>query len=150
MAAPLVILGIGTAIAAYGQIKQGQEQADAANQAAALRDQEAAQVRAKLEINRQALLRQGVMARSSQVLAYSASGVDLSGSVLTQLENTNEQVARSIFNAKTDAEFNANQLATEGNLMRQKGQEALQAGYYGAASSVLTAGYSYFSPRGKI
>jgi hypothetical protein len=113
----------GTALSALGAIQSGNAQARAAEYNAAAIQQQAAS-------NEASIRRNATRVRQAQEAAVGASGIELSGSPL-------EVIADSAANAELDAltvRYGGDVRASQ---ERARGAQARQAGYMGAASSLL-------------
>ncbi len=142
MPLPLIIMGVGAAISAYGQIAQGNAQAQAASEANRMRQIEAQEIMNRLEVNRQDIYRQAEQFKVGQRGAVAASGRLTNDSTLSTLEDTNAKAVRAIHSAEIEANFQAQSLLQEGQFAQSKGQELQRAGDISAFGSLLTTAYN--------
>lgn len=144
MALPLILLGAGSLLSAWGAFAQGDAQANAANDAAKMREIEAQEVLERLNINRRSIFDQGSRFKVRQRQSIAAQGRLSDDSTLSLLEDTNAQVSRELFNAEREAEFRAQGLRSEAGFARSRADELRNAGALEGVGTLLTAGFSAY------
>lgn len=144
MGAPAVIMGVGIGINAVSQIISGNAQADAAQKDAALKRLQADQVEKNAARDEALLAQQGHALIGEQTTAYAKSGVELSGTPLLMLEQTNAKVREQSIAIANDAAFRASQLRAGADISEDLGSDRQTAGYLGAAGSLLTGAGQYY------
>ena len=130
----------GGLIGAYGQLQQGQAAKQAGEYNAAIAEQNAEltlkQAASDERQHRMMFKRQLGDMRAS----IGASGVSLEGSPLEVLEDSVAQAEQDALNIRLAGQQKAWAFRSEAKLQRFQGSMAEQGSYYGAASSLLTAG----------
>jgi len=139
MAAAAAMVG-GGAVSAYGQMYQGQAAAAAGEYNAQLaeRNAEDSLVQAKEEERRHRMISRNQLGDMRANIG--ASGVQVEGSVLEMLEDSAANAELDSLNIRHQGQSRAVQFRNEARLARFGGQTAQQGAYFGAASSLLTAG----------
>lgn len=136
MAAAALVLGTG--IAAYSSMRQGDAQKEAYEMEAAAKRAQGAQV--QIAADREVELTQRRMERTqnAQLVAFGRSGVlATSGSPLAQLEDTAANAMDEITAIRNAAKYRKGSLLTEAGLSEFLGGEAQTAGQLNAFSSIL-------------
>lgn len=109
MAAGAAVAGLGLQL--YGQHKQSQQQAEAAEDQAAAKREQGIEILGRSEENIKRFRREGEKFKAQQVASFAASGVDVgSGVTLQQLEETNFLLAQNVADQRREAAFKAEQL----------------------------------------
>jgi hypothetical protein len=145
MGAEVAVLAIGAGVSAYANYEQGRQQARAAKQDAKLKRAQAQEMRERMAIEEVNIKEQGEEFKAQQTAAFAAGGVALgTGATLLALEDTNSKIAKRITDMKRDTLFRANQLEKGASISMSQAGQYQQAGYLGAAGSLLSAGASYY------
>jgi len=134
MAAP-IIGAVGAGIKAVGSIKAGNAKKRQAERQAALQDQQAEETINRAETNVLALKRQREGLKGAQRSGFAKGGVELSGSALEVLEDTNTQFDRDVVNTRRQAQFDADQIRRGAQITRAEGKAAKTAGILGAVGA---------------
>lgn len=135
--AALIVAGVGTAVAAYGQYQTGQNAKKAASYNAAIMERNAQAARDQARQDAILAEREGRRRLGAINAARGASGIGIEGSPLDVLEES-----------AANAELDRQTILYRGNLRamgyqdsaaleRMRGRHAAEAGYYGAASTLL-------------
>jgi hypothetical protein len=147
----MAVMGIGTAVSAYGQYRQGQAAKAAGDLAeeVSIANAEAARTKAAYEeaIQRDKLKK--LMGRTRTL--YAKAGVDISeGSPLLMLMEQAEEGERDAQAIRYGGEVNAASSLNQGIMAGYQGEQAYNAGMISAGSTFLTglgqtgiAGYQY-------
>lgn len=131
-------LAIGTGIQAYTSIKGGMDKKAAYAMEAKAKESQAAQVDIAVNHDVDLLERRYAKTRGAQISAFGRSGVQLSGSPLAQMEETAANAYDEINAIKAAGAYRKSTLLTEGQYSNVMGKQAEDAGYWGAAGSVLS------------
>lgn len=139
MCEPTTAMMVMTAISMYGQIKQGETQAEISNANAAALDTQAQRVAEAGSIKEQAHRAEVQKLLSAQTAQAGASGADVaSQSFKGVMEDTAVGGEFDALQLRTNALRDAWGLQTQAKGLRWAGSAARQAGYMGAAGSALT------------
>jgi len=140
MCYPMIIMGIGAAVSAAGQIQQGKAVNDYAQANAAILRQQGADAKDRAEVEAASIRRKGAQIKGRQIVQLAANGVsimadDSSGDILADTEMFTELDALTALNngerSAYYTEYSAvNELA--------KGSAARSTGYLSAAGTLLT------------
>jgi hypothetical protein len=156
MAFPILLAAyaVGTAISIYGQIKGAEAEADAARREAAARELEAQEILKRTKVNQDIVQEEGDILMGNQQTYFSMGG-SLIGSPLMTLERTAHSIAREKQNMQIEADFKAAQLRSGAAISTELAGQRQQAGYIGAAGTVLTSAYQIGSamqktPKNKV
>ena len=148
VAIPIMMVA-GAAISAYGAMQQSKAQAEAATYNARLSDQQAQMSLDQAGAEAATLRRQTEQRQGSLLAGYGAAGVTADGSPTDVLRMSVESASLDEQNVLYRGRVKATGYGNESVLNRMGAKTATEAGYYGAASSLLTgfgrAGSSYVS-----
>lgn len=152
---PAVLMLAGTAVSAVGSIVQGQQQAKMAQAEgetnARIAEMQAAQVKQSAEYEASKIARAKRQALSRSQMLYAKSGVLISeGSPLEVMADTATQYEMDINATRYNADVTAQRLnyeaAVSRNLSNAQARAYKTAGYFGAASTILTGASSMYKP----
>lgn len=133
------ILAVGTGISAYSAYKKGQDEKQAYQMQAGFKRQQAAQVELAALREIDLTNNRADKIKSAQMVALGGSGVAAtSGSPLLMLEDTAAEAFDEVQAIKQAAAYRRKTLRQESELGLMLGDQAEEAGYLGAAGSVLT------------
>jgi hypothetical protein len=137
MAAPLlaVIGGVGVALNAYGQWKQGQDQSQSLLSQAYFKELEAQELLRRNEINNDLYLQDAQQLIGEQINAASLSNIG-GASTLAMYEQTAMLAARQLRRNTEEAEWNARALRMEANSMGISARNSRTAGNISALGTV--------------
>lgn len=148
VAIPIMMVA-GATISAYGAMQQGKAQAEAATYNARLSDQQAQMSLDQAGAEAATQRRRAEQQQGSLIAAYGAAGVTPEGSPLDVLRMSQENASLDEQNILYHGRVKATGYGNEATLNRRGAKMATEAGYFGAASSLLTgfgrAGSSYVS-----
>ncbi len=140
----LVALAGGTALQAIGSVQQGNQQRKLAEAQAAQLDQQAAQERDAALAQAEKIRRAGRSQAAQAESAYAASGVSVGiGTPVRINEQITHDAEEDAYMTILSGNRRGQTLETESGLTRRSGKNAQQAGYMGAASSVLSGAATY-------
>jgi hypothetical protein len=130
----------GSAVAAYGSIRQGQYQQAANEYNAQIAERDALAAQQKAEYDAETSERKFKMLLGKQKALYAKAGVDISeGSPLLMMTFQAEEAERDrqaiLYSGKTAAQSDMDR----GNLFRFSGSNAATSGYISAGSTLLTS-----------
>ena len=131
-------LAIGTGIQAFTSIQSGQMKKQAYEMEAQGKMAQAAQVDIAANRDIELTMRRFQRVQGAQISGFGRSGVQLTGSPLLQLEATAADAQDEMKAIRDAANYRKSTLLTEGQFSNILGQQAEDAGYWGAAGSVLT------------
>jgi hypothetical protein len=134
----MAVGGLGMQV--FGGIKSSQAKADAAQKDAEIKRQEADEVDYRGERNASVLRMKGQEVIGAAEGAYTASGVELSGSALTALADTNAKNQQEIFDTYHEARFRAGQLRQGADVSEHLASDQRTAGFVDAAGTILGGG----------
>jgi hypothetical protein len=138
------IAAVGTGVQIYSQIKAGNDKADAARADAANKRLQATEVIRAGEREQDLLRIRGEKYKGNVAQAYAASGVELQGTPLLQLEDTAKQITSESIALEHATQFRADQLRRGADLEEQQAGNYLDEGLLGALGSGLQgAGRAY-------
>lgn len=132
-------MGIGTALSTYGSIRAGEQRAKGYELEAKAKEAQAAQVDVAADREIELTERRYQRTKSAQIMAFSRSGVELSGSPLLMLEDDAANAMDEIRTIRQAASYRKSTLKDEAGLSRFMGGEAELSGYLNGASSILTS-----------
>lgn len=141
MALPAIAV-VGLALQAYGTIKAGSDAAAAGERDAQIKEMQARETEIGGEREVRLLRIRGVKTIGEQANAYAQSGVELSGSPLLMLEETNAQMLEEESALKHDTAYRAEMLRRGGDISRELGAQRQTAAWISAGSSTLTGAAS--------
>lgn len=141
MCNPLVFMAAGTAIQMYGQVQQGRAAQAAANAEAANLEYQAEVDRDNAQASASRIRRAGRRARGETLAGIAASGIkvgqgsalDVEREVMTDYET---DAALAILNGERAGRG----AESQADMTRRAGRDARRASYWGATSSLLSAG----------
>lgn len=139
-AAPLIMMGVGSAVSAIGAIREGNAAADAANYNANAAAQNALYARQQAAEEEQQVRIMGRKTMGSMRAAYGASGVTMEGSPMDVLAESAAAMERDALNVRRAGERRAQGFEAESSMERRKAGYAKTQGYLGAAGSLLSGG----------
>jgi hypothetical protein len=143
VAIPFVMM----AMAAYGAVKQGNEAKAVGEYNAALGLQNAAIARDQAQADAASQERHSTRVIGAMRAGYGASGVTLEGSPLDVLESSAAEAELDRQNILYRGELRALGYNSGAELDRMRGSSGQQAGYFGAASSILMGGARAYHSR---
>lgn len=128
---------VGTGLSIFGQISGANAQSDAMQQQANLKQQQAAELLSREQVNVQIMKDQGVRAdlhyaAESGSTGFAGGGVG--GQMLVQ-----KYVSQNITNYERETEFQAYMLEQGGDIESQEAGNVSESGYVGAAGTLLGA-----------
>lgn len=134
----LALSAVGTGVAIKGGIDQAKasEEAGEFNAKVAENNAKAEQDRAQFEA--QQIRKRNLVMLGKQKSAFAKSGVNLSGSALDVMFDSESQGELDVLAAVYGGNLGANYQRSRGQLARTAGQNAATAARYGAASTALT------------
>ena len=148
VALPIMMVA-GAAISAYGAMQQGKAQAEAATYNARISDQQAQMSLDQAGVEAATQRRRAEQQQGSLIAAYGAANVTMEGSPTDVLRMSQENASLDEQNILYRGRVKATGYGNEAILNRRGANMATEAGYFGAASSLLTgfgrAGSSYVS-----
>lgn len=140
----LAALAGGTALQAIGSIQQGNQQRQLAEAQAAQLDLQAAQERDAAIAQAEKIRRAGRSQAAQAEASYAASGVSVgTGTPVRINETITRDAEEDAYMTILTGDRRGQTLDTEAALNRRAGRNAQQAGYVGAASSVLGGASKY-------
>lgn len=142
----LALAGIG--LTAYGQYKQGQDAAAAAQYNAAIYEQQSEVLDVKKKLTAEEYDRLIRKLRGSQVTAVAASGYDLSGSFLEVMNDALTQAQLDKQVELYNLEVEKRQALSAAEESRRAGSAARSLATIKAASTILTEGNEWYSKYG--
>lgn len=137
MAIPIVMLA-GGALSAMGAMHQAQAQSEASNYNAALSERNAILVRSQADADAAAFRQQMTLREGSLIAGYGAAGVTGEGSPLDVLGMSAASAKRDELMIHYKSDLAAQGYRETAVLNRMQGKQAIEAGNYQAASSLLT------------
>lgn len=137
MAIPIMMIA-GGALAAAGSLKQAQAQQAASEYNAAISERNAITVRAQADSDAAAFRQQMTLREGSLIAGYGASGVTGDGSPLDVLGMSAANAKRDELMIQYKSDLAAMGYRETAVLNRMQGGQAIEAGNYQAASSLLT------------
>lgn len=143
---------VGTGVSIYGQIKSANDKADAAWKEAANKRVQAKQVLQAGQREQDLLQIRGQRALGDTAQAYAASGVEMSGTPLLQMEDIAQQVTSESIALEHSTKFRADQLNAGADLEQEQSRDIRDAGLLGAIGTGLQGagrGYSLADPNSK-
>lgn len=150
-AAPLIVMGAGAAISAYGAIKDGQDKADAYTRQAYLKRLQADEMLQSAQREAGLTLQKGEDIKQAQISGFGRSGVDVSsGSPLAEMAKTTSMArseADAIIHAGNYRAFTSTYEAADAELL---GQNAMQKGYISAIGSTFNAVGDFSRAKGNL
>lgn len=149
------VLGIGSAISAYGSYEGGVQKQQAYEFEASSKRAQAAQIQIGADRQTEVLGRQYEVIHGAQVSAYGHSGVSAtSGSPLLAMEQTKANAMERIQAVNAAALYNKNTVLQEGAQDQVLGNQAYNAGVMGVFTSMFGAvsknPYSYDQPSSAV
>lgn len=135
---PMVLMAVGTAVSAYGQIQAGNAAEQAAAYNASIAQQQAAEASQAAKSKAFDLSTQRRTMIGRQVAAFGASGVDVnSGTPLDVMSHTATQYEMDIQNAGIAADQATQSGYEQAQLDLMQGKQAQTAGWINAGASVF-------------
>jgi hypothetical protein len=148
---PMTMLMVaGTAVSAIGSVMQGQQAAamGAAQQAAYNQQAEADRQAAAFEASRE--YEKGRRAQSRAMTAVAGSGVTLEGSPTEALAENARQIEMDVQAIRYGSSLRQNNLRTQGEIARFKGEQAQTAGSIGAAGNIFSGLSNIYRPTSAV
>lgn len=158
--ATTAVMAFGAVVSAYGQYQQGRSAQEAANYNAAVSrnnqkvsmwQAEDARQRGAEEARRQRIKTRGLIGQQKSALASNGIALDV-GSPLELLIETAENGELDALTIEANAEreaygheVRANNYMAQAGLQDMQGEQAAQAGMFGAGSTILTTGGNIYS-----
>ncbi len=137
---PFTIMAIaGMGLQVYGMISGANAEADAAEADAESKRLQADEVIRRNRDMETDIRREGVKLHGQQVSAYAKSGVDMGGSPLLALEDTQYGIERELQQRRQEAAFSAKQLRSGASISNALASDKRTAGWIGAGATVLTS-----------
>jgi hypothetical protein len=137
----------GAAVGGVGAIAKGQAAKQSADYNTAVDNQMAAEAKDQAAANEQDYIRKGSDTESTAVADQGASGVTGSGSALLVDENTVRQVALGASRITQAGQLQASRYSDAGTLSQMQGNDAVNASYLDAASSLLSGASKFANPK---
>jgi len=159
--APVVLMAVSAAVAAYGAISSAQAQAasaksqqQAANYNATVEKQNAMSAEAAASANEMNMRRQNDQILGAQRARVAESAGGFTGTNVGVLNQSGANLELSALNTRYQGTMQARGLLAQSNLDQYQGKvagmnasSAMRAGYIGAAASALGATSSYYNAR---
>jgi len=133
----LVALAAGTAVSAYGSVRQGQATAKAAQAAAQLNEIQAQQADQQSQREAQAFRRRFAIEQGANIASAGAAGLSMSGSTLSLFEQNFAEGELEAANIRYNGLVQKSNAITSASMNRAMGSNARTAGYISAAGTVL-------------
>jgi len=134
----------GSVLQAVGSIQQGNQQRELAEAQAAQLDLQAAQERDAAVAQAEKIRRAGRAQAAQAESAYAASGVSVgTGTPVRINETITRDTEEDAYMTILTGDRRGQTLDTESSLQRRAGRNAQQAGYMGAATSLLSGAAQY-------
>ena len=128
---------LGSAVSAYGQIKQGQQAEGVGRYNAQVAEQQAASGRQAAAADAETKRRQMDRILGTQRARYGASGVTSEGSPLLVMMQSEEEAALDVARVRYGGDAQAYGLEAEARLQKFRGKAARRQSYLGATGSLL-------------
>lgn len=151
----IAVSALGTLANAGSQIASANSRAEAARRDSFFKELQADEILSRARINKKRIARDGESFKSEQIAAFAGSGVDISGSALLALEETNRRITEALFDADRESQFKADQLRRGADVSRDLASDIKSAGFFGALGTTLSGGANIgfaagaFDKRGK-
>lgn len=126
------------ALTAYGQVKQGQQAAQAEQYNAAVYNQQSDLIKQAAASNKEADLRAKASAVSTMRANYAFRGVKLSGSPLLVLADTAANLEKDVQNREYEMLVGATRAQSQARMSEMAARNYKMAGYIGAGGTVLS------------
>jgi hypothetical protein len=141
MTALLAIAAIGAVAQAYGEYKQGEDNAAYLREKSQNSLIQADEGIARANLNVQQIIREGRKFRGDQVASYAGAGVDISSNAtLSALEDTSSMISDQIYKTQREAEFEAFMNRKEAYSYEKAARDTQQAARIGSATSIAKFG----------
>jgi hypothetical protein len=137
MAAATAALIIGTAIAAYGQVKSANDQADAERKNQKFFEEQAKFIQESGERVEGIYRRDVDQFVGNQISAFGRAGVDMSGSALLVIEDTRQREADEIAAIRKETASNVRLARMRGEGAAVNARNIQTSGYLAAGGSIL-------------
>jgi hypothetical protein len=150
MSSFLTILSvIGKVVSVIGAFSASRAEADVLSTTAAIRDREAAEVRARAAAQAETTRRTALRRQGARVSAFGSTGLDVSGSALDVLADAAAEEELQIRNIVFEGEAQATSLGIQGDVLRKEAKTVKRAGLISAGTTLLTASSEFFGPKAK-
>jgi hypothetical protein len=126
-------------VGGIGQVVQGAEQQNAANQQAVDLQKQALEVEKRGEIRKKRLKREGARFLGDQTAAIAASGVEVSGSPLAGLVESQASIREELGDLDRNIKQEATALRTGAFRFREQGRRAMQGAAIGATTGFISS-----------
>lgn len=137
---PLLLMGLGIGMQAFGQIQQAQAARAAAEYNAAIAERNAVMSQQQAAVEEQKQRNLSYKRLSAVRAGYGAAGVQIEGSPLDVLEESAASAELDALTIRHGGEVRATAFRQEAALERMRGRSETRAGYLGAAGTLLTGG----------
>lgn len=134
----LALTAVGTGVAVKSSLDQAKAAEEAGDFNAKVAENNAKVEQDKAQLEAQQLRRRNLVMLGRQRAAFAKSGVNLSGSALDVMFDSETQGELDVQSALWGGNLGANFYRSRGQLARLEGQNAATAARYGAASTALT------------
>lgn len=136
---------LGTGVAAYGQVQQGQEQKDWSNYQAAQTEADGRAAAAAARVQADQMRRAGARQRAAARADLAASGVDVGEGSAVQIDRQmTTDVEHDAILTTLDGQARAANAYGEGAALRVRGRQAARAGYINAGATALQSATSLY------
>lgn len=139
------ILTVGTAIQVFGNIKEGNQKAEAAEKDAANQRLQATEVERRASVRADLMGKEGEKLLSSQESYFAKAGVEMSGSPLLVMEQTNKDYHAEIFEMFNESAFRASQLRAGAKFEEESASDIRRSGYFRSLTDVASGAYKTYS-----
>lgn len=143
-----MLMAAGIGMSAYGQYREGQDAYAAAQYNAEIYKQKAAAIDVKKGISEHDWNRFLDQLEGKQTVAVAASGYDMSGSFLTQMNDVLTQAQLDKQEELYNLEVSKSLSLSSADEAVREGQRRRTAGIYGTTATLLTGGNEWYSKYG--